>query len=62
MKLKSLQFELEPKKDGWTIHGQGFGHGAGLCQWGAKVLAEQGQDFRKILSHYYPGTELQVLY
>ncbi len=62
MRLKSLQFELEPKKDGFEIHGRGFGHGAGLCQWGAKVLAEQGQDFRKILSHYYPGTELQVLY
>ena len=61
-RLKSLQFELEPFKDGWAIHGQGFGHGAGLCQWGAKLLAEQGQDFRRILSHYYPGTELQVLY
>lgn len=61
-RLKSLQFDLEPTKEGFTIHGQGFGHGAGLCQWGAKVLAEQGQDFRKILGHYYPGTELQVLY
>jgi stage II sporulation protein D len=61
-RLKSLWFELEPKKDGVEIHGQGFGHGAGLCQWGAKVLAEQGQDFKKILTHYYPGTELQVLY
>ncbi len=61
-KLKSLQFDLEPTAAGWSIHGHGFGHGAGMCQWGAKVLAEEGQDFREILSHYYPGTELQVLY
>ena len=61
-KLKSLQFEIEPSSNGWAIHGSGFGHGAGLCQWGAKVLADGGQDFRQILSHYYPGTELQVLY
>ncbi len=62
MKLKSLDFEMEPSASGWTIHGHGFGHGAGLCQWGAKVLADTGQDFRQILAHYYPGTELQVLY
>ncbi|MBS1150200.1 MAG: SpoIID/LytB protein [Myxococcaceae bacterium] len=61
-RLKSLQFELEPRGAGWTIHGHGFGHGAGLCQWGAKVLADQGKDFREIVAHYYPGTELQVLY
>ena len=62
MKLKSLQFEVEPSSKGWTIHGSGFGHGAGLCQWGAKVLADRGADYREILAHYYPGTELQVLY
>jgi stage II sporulation protein D len=61
-KLKSLQFEMEPTSSGWMIRGHGFGHGAGLCQWGAKVLADQGQDFQQILAHYYPGTELQVLY
>jgi stage II sporulation protein D len=61
-KLKSLQFEMEPTSAGWKINGHGFGHGAGMCQWGAKVLADQGQEFRQILAHYYPGTELQVLY
>ena len=44
------------------MRGQGFGHGAGLCQWGAKALADQGRDYKAILAHYYPGTELQVLY
>ena len=61
-KLKSLKFEVEPKKDGWTLTGQGFGHGAGMCQWGANALAEKGRSYQQILEHYYPGTELQSLY
>ncbi len=61
-KVKSLEFDVEPEKHGWKLEGKGFGHGAGLCQWGAKVLAERGQGYREILAHYYPGTELQTLY
>ena len=38
--------------------GKGYGHGVGLSQWGAKALAEQGQNFADILAHYYPGTSL----
>lgn len=37
---------------------KGYGHGVGLSQWGAKALAEQGQNFADILAHYYPGTSL----
>ena len=62
LKLKSLAFEVEPQKDGWLLSGKGFGHGAGLCQWGANALAEKGRPYREILEHYYPGTELQTLY
>jgi stage II sporulation protein D len=62
LKVKSLQFEVQPNKDGWQLSGKGFGHGAGLCQWGANALAEKGQGYAKILAHYYPGTELQTLY
>lgn len=62
MKLKSLNFDIEKSRDGWKVEGHGFGHGAGLCQWGARVYAEKGWSFEKILSHYYPGTELQKLY
>lgn len=62
MKLKSLKFEIEKSRDGWTLAGDGFGHGAGMCQWGARVYAEKGWDFQKILLHYYPGVELQTLY
>ena len=38
---------------------RGYGHGVGMSQWGAKALAEQGVDYRAILAHYYPGTELR---
>ncbi len=34
--------------------GKGFGHGAGLCQWGARSLAVNGRTYREILQHYYP--------
>jgi stage II sporulation protein D len=61
-RLKSLAFAFERTRDGWEIEGKGFGHGAGLCQWGARLYAEQGWDFVRILQHYYPGTDLQKLY
>lgn len=62
-RLKSLSFEVEALR-GEKVHitGHGFGHGAGLCQWGSKVYADGGWEFRKILSHYYPGAELQKIY
>lgn len=62
MRLKSLAFDVGTSKDGWVLTGHGFGHGAGLCQWGARLLADAGKDHRAILEHYYPGTELQTLY
>ncbi|HEX4620525.1 MAG TPA: SpoIID/LytB domain-containing protein [Myxococcaceae bacterium] len=62
-RLKSLSFDISPAPGGMVrFSGHGFGHGAGLCQWGAKELAEEGWDYRRILAHYYPGTELQTLY
>jgi stage II sporulation protein D len=62
-RLKSLWFELEgSSSDGIKIVGKGFGHGAGMCQWGAKVYADQGRSYREILLHYYPGVEIQQLY
>ncbi len=62
-KLKSLDFSVaKSNKEGWVLEGHGFGHGAGLCQWGAQMLATKGWSFEKILDHYYPGTELQTLY
>jgi stage II sporulation protein D len=39
-----------------TLRGTGYGHGIGMCQWGAIGRARAGQDFRTILRAYYPGT------
>jgi stage II sporulation protein D len=62
-RVKSLNFEVQPGGDGaLRLVGRGHGHGAGLCQWGARALAAGGRSYREILAHYYPGTELQVLY
>ena len=40
--------------------GGGYGHGIGLCQFGARGMAERGFDYRAILGHYYRGVELQT--
>lgn len=61
-KLKSLLFDVTRARGGWEVTGRGYGHGAGLCQWGAKALADAGRSYSEILAHYYPGTELQKLY
>ncbi|RJQ12156.1 MAG: SpoIID/LytB domain-containing protein [Bacillota bacterium] len=41
-----------------TVFTRGFGHGVGLCQWGAEGQARLGRGFRDILTYYYPGTTL----
>lgn len=59
--LFSTYFSVEPEyRDGRvtrvTFRGQGYGHGVGMCQWGAIGRARAGQSFRTILGTYYPGT------
>lgn len=68
--LKSSAFEVEyingegesvPQSAEWTkirLLGRGWGHGVGLCQIGAAVMASEGYDYREILEHYYPGAEI----
>jgi stage II sporulation protein D len=41
-----------------VFYGGGNGHGVGMSQWGARGLAANGKNFREILSHFYPGSEL----
>ena len=40
----------------FVLRGAGWGHGVGLCQIGAAVMAERGHGYREVLAHYYPGT------
>jgi stage II sporulation protein D len=56
--LPSTFFEITMEDSEIIISGRGLGHGVGLCQWGAKEMALRGQDYKTILSHYYPGTVL----
>lgn len=46
----------------WVITGAGWGHGVGLCQIGAAVMASKGYDYRRILSHYFPGATISKIY
>ncbi len=46
--------------NGYTFEGRGWGHGVGMCQWGAKGQSELGKDYRDILEFYYPNTELRT--
>lgn len=63
--LYSSSFVVETQQDYngvpliFTFHGAGWGHGVGLCQIGAAVMALQGKDFEQILMHYFPGTLLK---
>ncbi len=45
-----------------AAEGMGFGHGVGLCQWGAIGRARAGQDYRRILTTYYPGARVERWY
>jgi stage II sporulation protein D (peptidoglycan lytic transglycosylase) len=57
--IPSTQFEVESVGTDIVFVGYGAGHAVGLCQWGAKELAELGYPFMSILHYYYPGTELR---
>jgi stage II sporulation protein D len=56
--LKSTLFDVTDDGDGLVFEGRGAGHGVGLCQWGAKGMAEEGKSYRDILGFYYPGAEI----
>jgi stage II sporulation protein D len=57
--IPSTQFEIEALGRMVIFAGRGSGHAVGLCQWGAKELADQGHAYDAILRYYFPGTELQ---
>ncbi|MDQ3684112.1 MAG: SpoIID/LytB domain-containing protein, partial [Acidobacteriota bacterium] len=56
--LKSSRFEVTRAGNSFVFRGGGFGHGLGLCQMGAHVLAARGASYRQILSEYFPGTSI----
>lgn len=56
--LRSTNFTWKVEGDSVTFTTTGYGHGVGLCQYGAKGLAEHGYNYRTILGHYYSGVEI----
>lgn len=59
--LYSSWFKVSHKNDLWTLNGHGWGHGAGLCQIGAAVMASEGMKYEEILSYYYHNTQLEIV-
>lgn len=57
--LKSSAFEINWEGDTLILSGRGWGHGVGLCQIGAAVMADKGFDAVQILQHYYPGSKIE---
>ncbi|NCB73522.1 MAG: stage II sporulation protein D [Clostridia bacterium] len=56
--LRSTAFVLEFKDGIFLFTVTGYGHGLGMSQYGANVMAKNGFDYKEILAHYYPQTEL----
>lgn len=68
LKLKEQLFVMNKKYDangrvtGYNFTGRGWGHGIGMCQYGAYGLAKMGVKYDKILKHYYSGIDLKKAY
>ena len=60
-RIRSPLFSITETGDAFVIDGHGWGHGVGLCQWGAAELARRGFSAREILAYYYPKAELASL-
>lgn len=56
--LKSNYVMLGVKDGKIVLQGHGFGHGVGMCQFGAIEMARQGKTYKEILHHYYTGVKL----
>jgi len=66
--LPSTWFEIECVRDGQgnvasvEFTGRGYGHGVGMCQWGAMGMAREGRGYREILKHYYRKVKIKRKY
>ncbi len=58
----TMKHNPQGKVEGFSFHGAGWGHGVGLCQIGAAVMASRGFSAEEILSHYFRGVEIRKIY
>ena len=59
--LSSTNFEYVINENEIVFKCKGYGHGVGMSQWGANVMAKSGADYKDILTHYYTGVEISKL-
>ncbi|MBF0275982.1 MAG: SpoIID/LytB domain-containing protein [Nitrospinae bacterium] len=60
-KLKSTLFHVVSRADSIFFNGRGSGHGVGLCQWGARGMAEKGKTYQQIIKKYYKNIEINKI-
>jgi len=62
-KIKSTKiYKIEFKNNKIIFYGNGWGHGVGLCQWGANELTKQKRSFKEVIKYYYPNTTIKKWY
>jgi stage II sporulation protein D len=59
-RLPSTNFSMSRENDQIVFEGKGYGHGVGLCQWSALKMAQEGKNYKEILSFFYPGATIQL--
>lgn len=57
--LRSTDFTFENNQTSITFYMKGHGHGVGMSQHGAQAMAQEGYDYKQILTHYYTGTTIE---
>jgi len=61
-RIRSTAFRAVVGSKTIQFRGRGWGHGVGLCQWGARGMAREGKPAVEILAHYYPTSDLVKIY
>lgn len=59
--IRSAFFTVETQNQQIVFRGRGWGHGVGMCQWGAFAMAKKGWKTEEILRYYYPGARIAEL-
>lgn len=59
--IRSANFNVNVVDHDLVLEGFGWGHGVGLCQWGAYFMAKQGSTFEQILKYYYPESDVDTI-
>lgn len=62
LEVRSGRFTCSLRNGVFIFSGRGLGHGAGMCQYGARTMAKEGSTYRYILKYYYRNTVLKKLY